>query len=123
MNIVSYHAPLAALPTLLVPLDVKNMVVAGAEAAVKTLLTRDDFAGDVPPHVRLILGPNSLGINEGDKHAAMRRLMVGVLSRIVICPHGLNPALSKGSMHICYTSAIHVRGLKTPSWTYLCHVA
>ena len=55
----------------------QNMVVAGEEQAVRSLLTRgDDFAGDVPPHVRLILGPNSLGISEGDRHTTMRRLMV-----------------------------------------------
>ena len=57
------------------------MVVAGSEQAVKALLTRDDFAGDVPPHVRPILGQNSLGINEGDRHTIIRRLMVSLLSK------------------------------------------
>ena len=63
----------------------QNMVVAGEEQAVRSLLTRgDDFAGDVPPHVRFILGPESLGINEGDRHSTMRRLMVGAMPDPVI---------------------------------------
>lgn len=55
----------------------QKMVVAGEEQAVRSLLTRgEDFAGDVPPHVKLILGPESLGINEGSHHSTIRRLMV-----------------------------------------------
>lgn len=54
----------------------QKMLVVGREAEVREVLSRgDDFNGDVPPHVKLILGKESLGLNEGTKHGTLRRLM------------------------------------------------